>query len=752
MFAKSISYFFLGLALLVSLALVILRPTPEFNYDFDQFFPQQDPDLDFYQEFKRTFENDNDYLLFAINNGGEDWLDSSFLAKSIKLQQSIELLDGVDSVISILNLKKPIIGVFGIREIQVLNWSSEAKLKRTSDDLSIYRSGLISEDGEAFLLWIKNEQNISKEKGDQVYESIQTEFRKIGIVPLAVAGKIQAQGDFVKLMQSEFGLFLGLSFILILLVLTLIYRNWTAVLIPVIVLAVGVAWAFAWIILSGRSLDVMSIMQPTIFLIVGMSALVHFFTHLSNELRINKKELAIRSVFKSLAIPVGLTILTTGLGFISLYFTTIPALKSFGLTTGVGIFVVFFAVIGITPGLLHLLPVKFPRANQSKARPFLLGVLTWVFHQKKKIALGFLGLSALCILLGTQVKINGFLLDSLPKDHPIQADLNYFDAQFGGSNPLEISIQAQSTEVNLLSFQALQEIHKVEEKMNELFGQREFVSPVALAKILNQAQNQGNVDAYVFPSPAQYQRMSRWINRASKEYEGRMISPDLMTARISGRLPDLGSLEMQKRREALEQFVAEEVDENLIEVRWTGTAYLIDKGHESVTWQMGRGLFVAFLLVGLIAGFLFKSWRISLILLIPNLFPLFMMLGLMYMLGVEFKLSTAILFSVAFGIAVDDSIHFMTRLKFELGQGKNLLYAIKRTFLETGFAIALTTLVLVSGFGLLIFSQFEVTYFTGLLISASLIFALLADLVLLPVLLLPMKKVWEAKNPENLEE
>ena len=202
---------------------------------------------------------------------------------------------------------------------------------------------------------------------------------------------------------------------------------------------------------------------------------------------------------------------------------------------------------------------------------------------------------------------------------------------------------------------------------------------------------------------------------------------------------------MGKKRAALLDFVHEEINPQLLKVRWTGTAYLIDRGHESVTRQMFQGLLVAFGVVGLIAGFLFRSWRLSFILLIPNIIPLVWMLGLMYLLGIEFKLTTSILFTVAFGIAVDDSIHFMAKLKTELEGGKNLFYAIKRTFLEAGRAIILTTVILVSGFALLSFSQFGVTHFTGLLISFTLVFALLADLFLLPLLLLPLKKVWDKK-------
>ncbi|MDN3204770.1 efflux RND transporter permease subunit [Algoriphagus sediminis] len=752
MFKKSTSYFFLALALLIGVGIALMRPVPEFEYDFEQFFPQDDEDLDFYEGFKQRFENDNDYLLLAIGNPEGPWLNQGFLEKASSLQNQIADIQRVDTVISVLNAQKPLIGVFGVSYQPVLSWESAKSLASFSDDLDFYRSGLVSADGESFLMLVKNQQNISKEDGDLVYTQIKKAFQDNAIEPLAVAGKIQAQGDFVKLMQSEFSLFLGISFVLILIVLALIYRSWSGVLIPIFILSIGVAWAFALIILGGRSLDVMSVMQPTIFLIVGMSALIHFFTHLAKRLRAKEKELVIEEVFKELFVPVGLTILTTGLGFISLYFTTIPALKSFGLSTGLGIFVIFIAIILITPGLLHFFPVTLGVTRRPPKKTILLAIFQRVLENRKGIAYGFLGISVLFLLLASQVKINGFLLDSLPKDHPIQADLNFFDSQYGGSNPLEIQVKSLGEEATLFELETLKEIEKIEKELVRLFGERRFISPVSLVKTLNQAQNQGSLNAYSLPSEGQFQRLRRFLPRVVRQVGDGYLTDDLKTARISGRLPDLGSFEMERKRKEFFQFLAENIDPEVLEVRWTGTSFLIDQGHQSVTWQMVRGLGVAFFLVGLIAGILFRSWRISLILLVPNLFPLIMMAGFMFLTGIEFKLSTAILFSVAFGIAVDDSIHFMTRLKLELDQGKSLLYAIKRTFLETGFAIVLTTLVLVSGFAVLTFSQFEVTYFTGVLISLSLIFALLADLILLPVLLLPMKRVWEEKNHSKLKD
>jgi predicted RND superfamily exporter protein len=165
---------------------------------------------------------------------------------------------------------------------------------------------------------------------------------------------------------------------------------------------------------------------------------------------------------------------------------------------------------------------------------------------------------------------------------------------------------------------------------------------------------------------------------------------------------------------------------------------------------MAKGLGVAFLMIGLIAGLLFRSIRMALILLVPNVIPLIWMCGMMWVLGIEFKLTTAILFSVAFGIAVDDTIHFISNLRMELARGKSMHYAIKRTFMEAGKAIILTSVILVSGFGLLVFSQFGVTFYTGLLISVSLIFALMADLFLLPALLFPLKAVFVQKNQSSI--
>ncbi|SDA78443.1 hypothetical protein SAMN03080617_02309 [Algoriphagus alkaliphilus] len=753
MFRKSTALTLLGFGIFLSIMILVFPPVPSFNYDFEQFFPQDDPDLAFYQQYEKDFESDNDYLLIALQNPSGSLTSVDFLKKSDLLKKEISNLDGVDTLISILDLEMPVIGLFGISFNKVLDWESAENLEYSGPSLKQFEGSLISKDGQSLLFLIRNNPKLSKEQGDTLYHQIKEVFLQSELKPHAVAGKIQTQGDFVTLMQEEFSLFLGASLVLILVMLVLIFRTWWGVLVPVLVLSIGIFWAFSVILYSGKSLDIMSVMQPTIFLIVGLSALVHYFTHLIKNIRVGKvKEEAVYETFRELTFAVSLTIFTTAVGFFSLYFTSIPALKAFGLWTAIGILVLFFGLIVITPGLLYLFPIAKAKAFQKPASLFWQRLFSWIILKRKLVLYTFLGITLLSLFFGLQLKVNGFLLDNLPLDHPIQEDFAFFDEQFGGSNPLEIYLSTGDSANSLFDYAVLREIEKLETKLTESFGERQLISPVSLVKSLNQAQNRGNIAAYSFPSQGQFLRMSRYFDQILKLDGPKVISSNQKAGRISGRVGDLGSLEMGKKRAELLDFVKKEINPDLLRVRWTGTAFLIDHGHESVTRQMFQGLLFAFVVVGIVAGFLFRSWRLSFILLIPNVIPLVWMLGLMYLLGIEFKLTTSILFTVAFGIAVDDSIHFMTKLKTELDRGKNLLYAIKRTFMEAGRAILLTSAILVAGFALLSFSQFGVTHFTGLLISFTLIFALLADLFLLPLLLFPLKKVWDKKTESRSKD
>ncbi|WP_375582940.1 RND family transporter [Cyclobacterium xiamenense] len=743
---RNIAFWRLLGALALTVFFAVIWEGLRFNYDFENFFQQDDPELAFYQEYRSSFENDNDYLLLALGNA-PDIYDSLFLEKALALEKELAGLSKVASVVSLLQQEEPLIGPFGVRLRPVLDWSSQEALETSAQRLSEdsqWKGNLLSESEKYLLLFIKNQQMIGKEAGDSLYVAIESAVRSSGIPDYRMAGKIKAQGVFVDLLQQEFSLFMGLAGLWVLVLLWVLYRSWWAVLLPFTIISLGIFWAGSFLLSTGGELDVMLVMQPPILMVIGLSGLVHFLNHYQNSLRKGMpKEAAVASMCKELTLPVFLTALTTSLGFVSLYFTQIISLRWFGLYTGLGVLFLFLALITILPWALYTFPPLASSANLRWARRWER-TLQWIFgrmqEHKTAISLGFIGTSLLAGVCMAQIKTNGYIVDSLPEGHPLKEDFTFFDRVFDGSKPLEVSLRVNDPSRNLFDYAVLLEIQKLEDFLRENYKTGNLLSPLTLVKGIHKAQNGGNPKAFSLPTEARYERMTPMLDRWIRENEWGLWTDSLEAGRISARSPDNGSFLGHRQHQRLAQFVAEELDKDLLQVRLTGTSYLIDKSHEQVTRKVFAGLGVAFFLVALIVGLLYRSWRMALIAMVPNVVPLICVGGVMYALGVDFKLSTSIVFAIAFGIAVDDSIHFMTNLRMLLEKGMGLEEGIRRTFLTTGKAIILTTLILSSGFLVLAFSELEIPWFTGVLVSLSLVVALLADLLWLPLLLRPLKK------------
>jgi uncharacterized protein len=207
-------------------------------------------------------------------------------------------------------------------------------------------------------------------------------------------------------------------------------------------------------------------------------------------------------------------------------------------------------------------------------------------------------------------------------------------------------------------------------------------------------------------------------------------------SRMNGTIPDWGNKIVTEKNEAFNVFVRREIDTTLVKPVITGTAHLLDVNMRTLSTSMMEGLLLASAIIAVIMGVLYRSFIMVLIALIPNMFPLLFIGGIMGFMGIDLKITTAIIFTIAFGIAVDDTIHFLSKFKLELNKGKSTLWALRSTYISSGKAIILTTLILSSGFLLLMLSDFQGTFMMGLLVSLSLLFAVAADLLLLPVLIL----------------
>ena len=719
-------------------------PKLSFNYVFEDFFPVDDPDLETYTEFAKDFESDNDYLLVGLvsNNGV---FNKAFLAKVDSLTRELEGMETSKTVVSITNFKQPIISSAGLFQVPLIHLDSGSAFKK--DSLRLYnqselKSRFISNDGKSTLIQIKHIKFNDKPSADAFVNQVFQHVNKKEFDRQYFAGKLYAQGIFITKIQEELLTFLTASVVLVIFFLVIAYRNWWGILVPLIIVMFSTVWILGVMVITGKQLDLLMVLLPTIMFVVGMSDVIHLMSkYIENLRRGDEKLVAIKTALKEVGLATLLTSLTTAVGFLTLYTASIAPIQEFGIYTASGVLIAFIVTFLFLPACWVLVgrpKIALHTENKSSWTNALSSAFVWIM--KKKIGLIFMtiAVTAISIFGISKIVINTYLIEDLPKEDPLKQSFQFFDDHFGGSRPFEAIIEVNEP-YNLYSSEVVKKLEEVESYMRDTMQVGGIVSSNTILKSLNQATHGGNYEYYDLPDSIKNDKiLNRWLRRTLKknEFEGLLYTDSLHTGRITGYVDDIGSTISLERVEKFKEYVNRNIDTEIMDVTITGTSLLIDKNNNYLAQNMLQGLGIAFGVVALIAGLLFRSFRMVLITLIPNIIPLMMVAGIMGLFGITLKLSTSIVFTIAFGIAVDDTIHFISKLKLELLKGKSLIYSLKRTYLSTGKAIIVTSLVLSGGFLILILSSFGGTFYTGLLISLTLFFALIVDLTLLPALIL----------------
>ena len=349
----------------------------------------------------------------------------------------------------------------------------------------------------------------------------------------------------------------------------------------------------------------------------------------------------------------------------------------------------------------------------------------------------------------TTIVSNNYLMDDMDPDTSIKKDFDFIDDEFGGVRPFEMAIVLEDTSNSIWDVETLQSIEKVENYLRNTYGVGIRNSLVQSLSILNRASNAGDSSNFNVPdSQSKINRFKRMLKVADKgRFIGTFLDSTETRSRISGTVPDWGNIRSQEKNDSLRTFIENNVNADHIDFVVTGSAHLLDKNMSYMSSSLVKGLSFAILIVAVIMGLIYKSFRMVVISVIPNIIPLVIIAGVMGFFGINLKITTAMVFTITFGIAVDDTIHFLSKFKIELNKGKSVIYALKRTYISTGKAIVLTSIILISGFLLLLMSDFLGTYYLGLMICITLFVAILADFYVLPLLLIYFYKA-KSKSDE----
>lgn len=719
----------------------------QFDYDFEKFFPENDEETRFYKNFRDQFTTDNDFIIIAVENESGVF-DSTFLSAFEKYAQSINALELVDTVIRITQMKEVLSTSYSPMPFQRkyidLERSDSSLIK---DSIRIFErpelvDAFINQKATTLAMMVRHQPFLSKRGCEKLVENIETIDDQFNFDKIYKAGRAVGQVYYVDKMMREMIRAVAMSFLLVVVFLLLTFRSLWGLWIPIIVVLLSFLWITGAMGLIDAKVNLILTILPTIMFVVAMSDVIHLVSKFLEELRngLDKKN-ALKKAYREVGLATLLTSVTTSVGFLSLLFVNVQPVQIFGIYTALGVMLAFVLAYTLLPALLYLSPL--PRLIHTHHKntfwgKFLPKAFLFTIRNPFKILIG-----TLCIVIvsawGTfQVQANNFLLDDLRADDPMKQEFSFFDKNLGGVRPFELAYIIKDTSLHPLDYEMVQMQARVDSFLLNDYGLTKINSLASTVKVINRSKNAGNPAFYKIPNEKDYQPIKRQfqtiLNDTVSNPFRMMIDPMGKYLRSFSTVGDYGNKDISKRNERLNQFLAHNIDTNKIEVKVTGTAHLVDRNMKYLSYSLVEGLLLALGVVAIIMGLLYKSFKMVFIALIPNVIPLVMIAAVMGFLGIDLKVTTSIIFTIGFGIAVDDTIHFMSKLRLELQKGRSLIYALKRTYLSTGRAIIITSLILSAGFFLLVFSKFLGTFYVGILISLILAFAVIADLLVLPVL------------------
>lgn len=756
---KKISRLVVAAVTLVSLFFLYNVQNVGFDYDFEAFFADGDSSTNFLEQHRERFETDNDFVFIALENEGSVF-DYEFLDKTRRFVDSLEKDTLIESVQALTHMQDFVKTPFSPTVFKRPYINIDEQEKYEKDSIRIFErpeiAGLfIRKDAKALMVFIKHRSNLSKENCDVLKSSIDEILAEFEYTNFKYAGRAIGLGFYVDAMQFETLFFIALSFILITIFLIFSFRSVWGVLIPLSIVTLSMLWIVGFMGATGQPINMVLTVLPSIIFVVAMSDVIHLVSKYFDELRLGTDRLeAVKIAYREIGFATLLTSVTTAIGFLTLLTVGMRPVQSFGIYTAIGVMFAFILAYTMLPALLILTkPPKIVSTGFTKNTwyPVLHKGLRWVFRNYRSIAVAFVVVVGVGIYGTFQVESNYFLLEDLKEESSLRQDYDYFDKEFMGLRPFELSINVKGADKGVYDYDVLQELNKIDSFLVADYGLKQCASVIQILKVANRSEHGGQIEYYHLPGEKDSKKYLNQIQKFDKDgFLSLFVDSTLQYARFSSTLGDVGLYEIRDRNARFDEFFKTEINTDILEYEFTGTGHLLDRNMSKLSENLTLGLLLAVSIVSLLMGFLYRSVRIVLIALIPNVLPLILLAAILGYLGIQLKVSTAIIFTISFGIAVDDTIHFMSKLKLEIGKGKPFFYALKRTYMSTGRAIILTTLILCSGFLLLLFSDFLGTFYVGLLISCTLFFALLADLIFLPVLLILFynKRVNRPKIPE----
>ena len=556
---------------------------------------------------------------------------------------------------------------------------------------------------------------------------------------------------------DEIGLFILAALFVTSLIFFFFFRSFRATFISMITVLIGVMWAFGIIGLLHYEITVLTALIPPLVIVIGIPNCIFLINKYQQEIkRHGNQAKSLQRVISKVGNATLLTNVTTASGFAAFILTDSTLLKEFGIVASINILALFMLSLMIIPIIYSYMPIPKDKHLKHLNKRWIGTFVDWTVKMVKNhritIYISSIALLVASIIGIYSIKISGSLLEDMPQQADFFKDIRFFEKEFNGVLPLEIVIDTKQPK-GALKLANLKRMEALETAISEIPELSSPLSVVKLAKYSKQAYYNGNPKYYQLPTSQEQNFIAPYLKGISSE--GNLLNAYIDStgryARMTTFMKDIGTDEMKRIEDNLSPQINKIFPKERFEVTMTGKALIFQKGTSYLVNNLIISLSLAILLIALLMAWMFRSFRMILVSLIPNLLPLLVTAGMMGFLGIPIKPSTILVFSIAFGISVDDTIHFLAKYRQELKANdwkiKRSVYAALR---ETGVSMFYTSIVLFFGFSVFMISSFGGTVALGGLVSATLLFAMLANLLLLPSLLLSLER--NIANKETLKE
>lgn len=761
----------------------------QLSYEFTRAIPLDNPKYKAYQEFRKKFGDDGNLLVIGVQT--DQFFNEKKFNAYYQLLRDLKKVKGIEDVLAVptaINLVKhpeeekfKAVPLFPDRALSQEEIDSAALLFRS---LPFYQGLMYNPETNAWLMGLRVNKDLmaSKAREGVVKEinKITDAFGQAQNLTIYKSGLPYIRTEIAMMLQEEMRFFLIASIALSALILLLFFRSISATILSLLVVGIGVVWSMGTIELLGYKISLLTALIPPLVVVIGIPNCIYFLNkfHVAWNQSGDKRQSLVSMVDKMGIVTLFCNV-AAAIGFAVFALTQSQILKEFGVVAGINIMALFLISLILIPAALSFLPAPKTRHTKYLDNPRLNRWLDrlerWSLNHRRLIY-GITGVLVIASLFGIfRLKSEGFIVDDLPKSDKIYTDLKFFEKNFKGVMPLEVVVDTKRKQGVVRNPANLE---KIDTFSRFLSGIPDIARPLSLAeglKFAKQAFFDGDPANYSMPSSNDLMALSQYLSfkgdsTGSKSSLAMLVKSFMdstkQQARISVNMADIGSHRLPGMLDSIQDmaeriFNADSIDarsadaatreaskddttwgKRRFNIQLTGTSVTFLEGSRFIISGLKDSIFWAFLLIAVCMLYLFRSARILLCSLIPNIIPLMITAGVMGWAGVPLKPSTVLVFSVALGIAIDVTIRFLVNYKQELPLQQ---YDLKKTVIETihstGISIIYTSMVLIAGFVIFVFSDFGGTKALGWLTSLTLVTATFTNLVLLPAILISFIRI-----------